>query len=109
MMNKEDQNQKTPKEQETLDAYLASEKVRIGQNIRILRLAQGITTYDIAKEGFHATVPNTIELGKKGYTIDKLMAYLEANNLQLEVRKKPEPPVQKQLSEITKNQHNFLH
>lgn len=108
-MKKQDQTQKTEQEQETLNAYLASEKVRVGNNIRILRLAQGITTYDLAKDGFHPTVPNTIELGKKGYTIDKLLAYLEANNLQLEVCKKPEPPVQKQLSEITKNQHNFLH
>lgn len=65
-----------------------TEKEKLGENIRVLRKLQGISTYKLEKAGFHPTVPNTIELGQKGYTIDKLLAYLKANNLKLVVIKK---------------------
>ena len=63
-----------------------TEKEKLGENIRVLRKLQGITTYQLEKAGFHPTIPNTIELGQKGYTIDTLLAYLKANNLEITIQ-----------------------
>lgn len=65
-----------------------TEKEKLGENIRVLRKAQGISTYKLEKAGLHPTIPNSIELGQKGYTIDTLLAYLDANNLELIVQLK---------------------
>jgi len=67
-----------------------TEKERIGASIKKLRKEQGVSTYQL-KDSFHASTPNTIELGQKNYTIDKLLAYLDASKLQLEIVIKPKP------------------
>lgn len=65
-----------------------TEKQRIGSEIKALRQEQGISTYALQKQGIHTTLTSKIEKGVKGYTIDNLLKYLEANNLKLIVQKK---------------------
>ena len=62
----------------------------IGKQITDLRKKCGITTYQLAKKGIHPCLFATIEKGKKGYSIDTLIKYLEAidEDIILKVEKK---------------------
>ncbi len=53
-------------------------KQELGKQIETLRKECGVSTYDLEKKGIHPALPSTIEKGKKGYTMDSLLNYLNA-------------------------------
>lgn len=53
-------------------------KQELGKQIETLRKECGVSTYELEKQGMHPSLPSTIEKGKKGYTIDSLIKYLNA-------------------------------
>lgn len=53
-------------------------KKELGKQIEARRKECGVSTYDLEKKGIHPSLPSTIEKGKKGYTIDSLLNYLNA-------------------------------
>jgi transcriptional regulator with XRE-family HTH domain len=53
-------------------------KEELGKQIEALRKECGVSTYELEKKGIHPSLPATIEKGKKGYTIDSLLNYLNA-------------------------------
>ena len=53
-------------------------KEELGKQIEALRKECGVSTYELEKQGIHPSLPSTIEKGKKGYTIDSLIKYLNA-------------------------------
>jgi hypothetical protein len=53
-------------------------KEELGKKIETLRKECGVSTYELEKKGIHPSLPSTIEKGKKGYTIDSLLNYLNA-------------------------------
>ena len=65
-------------------------KKEIGKQIETLRKECGVSTYELEQKGIHPSLPATIEKGKKGYSIDSLIKYLNAidDNLELRVREK---------------------
>jgi len=67
-------------------------KEELGKPIETLRKECGVSTYDLEKKGIHSSLPSTIEKGKKGYTIDTLIKYLNAidENIFLSVEKRKE-------------------
>lgn len=56
------------------------QKKEIGKQIEILRKELGVSTYALEKRGIHPSLPSTIEKGRKGYSIDSLIKYLNAIN-----------------------------
>ena len=65
-------------------------KKEIGKQIETLRKECGVSTYELEQKGIHPSLPATIEKGKKGYSIDSLIKYLNAidDNLELRVGEK---------------------
>ncbi len=55
-------------------------KEKLGKKIEALRKECGVSTYELEQKGIHPSLPSTIEKGKKGYTIDSLIKYLNAIN-----------------------------
>lgn len=55
-------------------------KKQLGKQIKALREECGVSTYKLEQKGIHPALPSTIEKGKKGYTIDSLLNYLNAIN-----------------------------
>ena len=53
-------------------------KEELGKKIEALRKECGVSTYELEQKGIHPSLPSTIEKGKKGYTIDSLIKYLNA-------------------------------
>jgi len=53
-------------------------KEELGKQIEALRKECGVSTYELEKRGIHPSLPATIEKGKKGYSIDTLIKYLNA-------------------------------
>jgi len=53
-------------------------KEEIGNKIEILRKKYGVSTYELEQKGIHPSLPGTIEKGKKGYSVDTLLKYLNA-------------------------------
>jgi transcriptional regulator with XRE-family HTH domain len=53
-------------------------KEELGKKIEALRKECGVSTYELEQKGIHPSLPSTIEKGKKGYTIDSLLNYLNA-------------------------------
>jgi hypothetical protein len=53
-------------------------KEELGKKIETLRKECGVSTYELEQKGIHPSLPATIEKGKKGYTIDSLIKYLNA-------------------------------
>lgn len=53
-------------------------KKQLGKKIETLRRLSGVSTYELEKKGIHPSLVTTIEKGKKGYTIDSLIKYLNA-------------------------------
>lgn len=53
-------------------------KKEIGEQIKALRKKIGVSTYALQNKGIHPSLPTTIEEGKKGYSIDSLVKYLNA-------------------------------
>lgn len=64
-------------------------KEQLGKQIEALRKECGVSTYELEQKGIHPSLPSTIEKGKKGYTIDSLIKYLNAidEDLFLSVKK----------------------
>lgn len=56
------------------------DKQELGKQIETLRKELGVSTYDLEQKGIHPSLPSTIEKGKKGYSIDSLIKYLNAIN-----------------------------
>ena len=65
-------------------------KEELGKQIETLRKECGVSTYELEQKGIHPSLPSTIEKGKKGYTIDTLINYLNAigGGIVLSVEKK---------------------
>lgn len=65
-------------------------KEELGKQIETLRKECGVSTYQLEQKGIHPSLPSTIEKGKKGYTIDSLIKYLNTidEDLVLRVGKK---------------------
>lgn len=65
-------------------------KEQLGKQIEALRKECGVSTYELEQKGIHPSLPGTIEKGKKGYTVDSLIKYLNAidEDLVLRVGKK---------------------
>lgn len=55
-------------------------KKELGKQIETLRKECGVSTYDLEQKGIHPSLPATIEKGKKGYSIDSLIKYLNTIN-----------------------------
>ena len=53
-------------------------KEEIGKQIEALRKKCRVSTYELEKKGIHPSLPTTIEKGKKGYSMDSLIKYLNA-------------------------------
>lgn len=53
-------------------------KKEIGKQIETLRKECGVSTYALEQKGIHPSLPSTIEKGKKGYSMDSLIKYLNA-------------------------------
>lgn len=53
-------------------------KKELGKQIETLRKECGVSTYELEQKGIHPSLPATIEKGKKGYSIDTLIKYLNA-------------------------------
>lgn len=53
-------------------------KEEIGKKIETLRKECGVSTYELEQKGIHSSLPATIEKGKKGYSMDSLIKYLNA-------------------------------
>jgi transcriptional regulator with XRE-family HTH domain len=53
-------------------------KKEIGKQIEALRKKCGVSTYELEKKEIHPSLPSTIEKGRKGYSIDSLIKYLNA-------------------------------
>lgn len=65
-------------------------KEEIGKQIETLRKECGVSTYELEQKGIHPSLPSTIEKGRKGYSIDSFIKYLNAidENIFLSVGKK---------------------
>jgi len=63
-------------------------KEEIGKQIEALRKKCGVSTYKLEQKGIHPSLPSTIEKGKKGYSIDSLIKYLDAidHKIKIEIK-----------------------
>ena len=53
-------------------------KKELGKQVEAIRKECGVSTYKLEKKGIHPSLPGTIEKGEKGYSIDSLIKYLNA-------------------------------
>ena len=53
-------------------------KEDLGKQIEAMRKECGVSTYELEQKGIHPCLPATIEKGKKGYSMDSLIKYLNA-------------------------------
>lgn len=58
----------------------------IGKQIEALRKSRGISTYELERAGIHPSIPAAIEKGKKGYSIDTFLKYLNAIGGNIDIR-----------------------
>ena len=65
------------------------DKKELGKQVEAIRKECGVSTYKLEKKGIHPSLPGTIEKGEKGYSIDSLIKYLNAIdvNISLSVKK----------------------
>ena len=54
------------------------DKKELGKQIEAIRKECGVSTYKLEKKGIHPSLPSTIEKGEKGYSMDSLIKYLNA-------------------------------
>ena len=54
------------------------DKKELGKQIEAIRKECGVSTYKLEKKGIHPSLPGTIEKGEKGYSMDSLIKYLNA-------------------------------
>lgn len=55
-----------------------NQKQQLGKQIKEIRESLEIRHVDLVKKGIHQNTQNIIEKGEKGYTIDRLVEYLDA-------------------------------
>ena len=65
------------------------DKKELGKQVEAIRKECGVSTYELEKKGIHPSLPSKIEKGRNGYSIDSLIKYLNAIdvNIFLSVKK----------------------
>ena len=60
-----------------------NDREKIGKHLKLMREHSGFTTYDLVKKGVRFEQIKAIEQGSSNYTIDILLRYLEAIDIEM--------------------------